>query len=42
MGRAFGVGSIELFMHHLKNMSFTNAFVPQGAPHGTQGQPGML
>ncbi|THH14000.1 hypothetical protein EW146_g6283 [Bondarzewia mesenterica] len=38
MGRAFGVGSVELFTHNLRDVNFSDSFVPLGAPDSTQGQ----
>jgi hypothetical protein len=35
LGRMFGVGSVELFMHNLQNETFDEEFVPEGAPAGT-------
>jgi hypothetical protein len=38
LGRAFGVGSVELFVHHMKQVNFTDSFVPANAPKSTPGQ----
>ncbi|EED78480.1 predicted protein [Postia placenta Mad-698-R] len=41
MGRPFGIGAIELFMHHMKGTNFTDNFVPIGtAADDTDSQPG--
>ncbi|KIJ64540.1 hypothetical protein HYDPIDRAFT_111875 [Hydnomerulius pinastri MD-312] len=38
MGRAFGVGSLELHTYFLNSTNFTDNFVPTGAPDDTPGQ----
>ncbi|KAJ7691113.1 hypothetical protein B0H17DRAFT_982724 [Mycena rosella] len=38
MGRAFGVGALELFMHNFDTMQFSDNFIPVGAPKNTPGQ----
>lgn len=40
LGRAFGVGSVELFTHNMKQINFTDSFVPANAPPSTPGQYG--
>jgi FAD/FMN-containing dehydrogenase len=41
IGRAFGVGALEVYTHNLKNLTIHDSFVPTGAPEGTQGIPAM-
>lgn len=41
MGRSFGVGSIELFMHNLKSIKFSSSYVPLDAPQSEAGQPAV-
>lgn len=42
MGRPFGIGAIELFMHHMKGTNFTDNFVPIGtAADDTDSQPAV-
>ncbi|KAI0806129.1 hypothetical protein BC629DRAFT_1144164 [Irpex lacteus] len=38
LGRAFGVGSVELYVHSMKQSNFTDSFVPENAPASTPGQ----
>ncbi|KAI0695239.1 hypothetical protein BC835DRAFT_1406268 [Cytidiella melzeri] len=38
LGRAFGVGSVELLVHHMQAVNFTDSFVPTNAPLSTPGQ----
>ncbi|TFY77864.1 hypothetical protein EWM64_g6152 [Hericium alpestre] len=38
MGRAFGVGAVELFTGGLQGANFSDSFVPAGARHSTPGQ----
>ncbi|KAH7887276.1 hypothetical protein F5I97DRAFT_1925727 [Phlebopus sp. FC_14] len=38
MGRAFGVGSLELHTLNLKDMNFSDTFIPAGAPNNISGQ----
>lgn len=40
LGRAFGVGSVELFTNTLKKIQFIDSFVPEKAPRGTAKQAG--
>ncbi|KAJ8086653.1 hypothetical protein AAF712_001966 [Marasmius tenuissimus] len=41
LGRAFGVGSVEIFVGLLTGYEFHDSFVPEGAPEGTEGLPGV-
>ncbi|KAF5343248.1 hypothetical protein D9758_013433 [Tetrapyrgos nigripes] len=39
MGRAMGVGALEIFMNNFQNYTyFDGDFVPEGAPEGTEGE----
>ncbi|THH17462.1 hypothetical protein EW146_g3347 [Bondarzewia mesenterica] len=38
LGRAFGVGSVELFMHNMRGVNFSDNFVYLGAPNSAEGQ----
>ncbi|KAL0567107.1 hypothetical protein V5O48_014892, partial [Marasmius crinis-equi] len=41
LGRAFGVGSVELYVALQKDFEFHDSFVPEGAPEGTEGLPAV-
>ncbi|KAF9348815.1 hypothetical protein BGX26_012807 [Mortierella sp. AD094] len=36
-GRSIGASSLNLWVYYMKNFSFTDSFVPEGAPSGTNG-----
>ncbi|KAF5362931.1 hypothetical protein D9758_007026 [Tetrapyrgos nigripes] len=36
IGRGFGVGALEIYTQNLKNLTIHDAFVPTGAPEGTE------
>ena len=40
IGRAFGIGAVELYTHNFQGIEFSDSFVPQGAPADIVGQDG--
>ncbi|KAG0027070.1 hypothetical protein BGZ81_005902 [Podila clonocystis] len=42
LGRSIGASSINLWVFYMKNISFNDQFVPEGAPSGTSGQGAVI
>ncbi|KAG0085083.1 hypothetical protein BGZ92_009317 [Podila epicladia] len=42
LGRSTAPNSLSLWVHHRKKMEVINAFVPEGALQGTEGEPAVL
>ncbi|KAG0029599.1 hypothetical protein BGZ82_007835 [Podila clonocystis] len=42
LGRSTAANSLSLWVHHRKKLEVINAFVPEGAPQGTEGEPAVL